>query len=189
MLSNTATPLYYGQFRDAVISNKLPVCEEILWQMGRIENLIANPQYYYDDSIMPGFISFCENESTLTTGEPLVLLDSFKLWAEDLLAWFYYVIETVWDPIAEVYIEKQTKRRLINKQFIVLGRGGAKTMYDSLIQQYFLIIDGSTTHGVTTAPTLKQAEEVLSPIRTAITRSRGPLLKFLCQSKNLLPKL
>lgn len=183
MLSNTATPLYYSQFREAVLSGKIPICKEIGQEMDHIDMLIANPQYYYDDSIMPGFISFCEKESTLTTGEPLVLLDSFKLWAESLLSWFYYVIEVVWDPATESYIEKTMKRRLVNKQFIILGRGGAKTMYASLIQQYFLIVDGSTTHGVTTAPTLKQAEEVLSPIRTAITRSRGPLLKFLCQSK------
>ena len=183
MLSNTATPIYYGQFREAVLSGKIPICKEIAQEMDHIDSLIANPQYYYDDSVMAGFIAFCEKETTLTTGEPLVLLDSFKLWAESLLAWFYYVIEVVWEPVSETYVEKQMKRRLVNKQFIILGRGGAKTMYASLIQQYFLIVDGSTTHGVTTAPTLKQAEEVLSPIRTAITRSRGPLLKFLCQSK------
>jgi len=131
---------------------------------------------------MPGFISFCETETTLTTGEPLILLDSFKLWAEDLLAWFYYVIETVWDPDQQKYVEKRVKRRLINKQFLIMGRGASKTMYDSLIQNYFLVVDPSTTQQITTAPTLKQAEEVLSPIRTAITRSRGPLLQFLCKS-------
>lgn len=181
MLSNTATPIYYGQFREAVLSGRLPVCKEIYQQMQRVDNRIANPAYYYDDSIVPGFIDYCENEATLTTGDRLVLLDSFKLWAEDLLSWFYYVIDTVWDPDVEAYVQKTVKRRLINKQFVILGRGGAKTMYDSLIQNYFLVVDPTTTHGVTTAPTLKQAEEVLSPIRTALVRARGPLLKFLCQ--------
>lgn len=182
MLSNTASPIYYSQFRDAVLSGRIPINKEIGQEMERIDRLIANPLYFYDDTIMPGFISFCERESVLTTGDPLVLLDSFKLWAEALLSWFYYTVETVWDPEADSYVEKQARRRLINKQFIILGRGGAKTMYDSLIQQYFLIVDSSTTHQITTAPTLKQAEEVLSPIRTAITRARGPLLKFLCKS-------
>lgn len=183
MLSNTATPLYYGQFREAVLSGRIPINKEIGQEMERIDKLIANPQYYYDDSIMPGFISFCENECTITTGEPLVLLDSFKLWAESLLSWFYYVIETVWDPQLEQYVEKRVKRRLINKQFLIMGRGAAKTMYDALIQFYFFVIDPTATQQITTAPTIKQAEEVLSPIRTAILQCRGPLLRFLCESK------
>lgn len=182
MLSNTATPIYFAQFREAVYSGRLPVNKEIYQQIRRIDERITNPAYYYDDSVMPGFIFFCENESTLTTGDPLKLLDSFKLWGEDLLSWFYYITETVWDPEAGTYVEKTVKRRLVNKQFIVLGRGGAKTMFDSLVHQYFLVVDPSTTHGVTTAPTLKQAEEVLSPIRTAITRARGPLYRLLCQN-------
>lgn len=150
--------------------------------MRRVDERIANPAYYHDDTVMPGFIQYCETEASLTTGDRLVLLDSFKLWAEDLLSWFYYTIETVWDPEAEAYVEKTTKRRLINKQFLVLGRGGAKTMYDALIQQTFLIVDPTTTHQITTAPTLKQADEVMSPIRTALVRQHGPLLKFLCAS-------
>ena len=151
--------------------------------MNRIDGLIENPNYYYDGRVVESFIAFCEAETTLTTGEPLVLLDSFKLWAEQLLSWYYYTEENIWSPEHNDYILKKTKRRLINKQYIILGRGGAKTMYDSLIHQYFLVVDSSTTHQVTTAPTLKQAEEVLSPIRTAIIRARGPLYKFLCKDR------
>ena len=183
MLSNTATPYYYGLFRNDVLDGRIPVCKKVSQEMIRIDEMIKNPNYYYDDLAIEGFISFCERETTLTTGEPLILLDSFKLWAEALLSWYHFVDETVWDPTVNDYVTKRTKRRLINKQFLIVGRGAAKTMYASLIQQYFLVIDTTTTHGITTAPTLKQAKEVLSPIRTALVRTRGPLYQFLCKSK------
>lgn len=184
-LSNTAVPTYYGQFRDAVIRGEIPVNEEISMEMNRIDSLIANPGVYYDDSVVEGYIKFCENELTLTDGSDLKLLDSFKLWAEQLLGWYYYVERSVYEPSANGkggrYVRKRFLKRLINKQFLIVGRGAAKSMYGSTIQDFFLNIDTSTTHQITTAPTMKQAEEILSPIRTAIVRSRGPLFKFLTE--------
>lgn len=184
-LSNTATPKYYGMFRDAVIRGEIPVCKEISMQMNRIDELIANPLFYYDDRAIDGFINYCENELTLTDGSDLHLLDSFKLWAEDALSWFYFVERSVYEPDPDGYgghyVNKRIKKRLVNKQYLVVGRGAAKSIYDSCIQSYFENIDTSTTHQITTAPTMKQAEEVMSPIRTAITRARGPLFKFLTE--------
>lgn len=184
-LSNTATPKYYGMFRDAVMRGEIPVCEEISMEMNRIDALIANPGIWYDDQAIQGFINFCENELTLTDGEDLHLLDSFKLWAEQIFGWYYFVERSVYEPSPDGrggrYVTKTIKKRLINKQYLIVARGGAKSMYASLIQNYFLNIDTSTTHQITTAPTMKQAEEVMSPIRTAITRSRGPLFKFLTE--------
>lgn len=183
MLSNTATPIYYGRFRDAVIRGEIPVNQEISMQMNLIDGLITNPGIYYDDTAIEGFIAYCENEMTLTDGSDLHLLDSFKLWAEDLLAWFYFVERSVFVPGENGkeghYEVKRIKKRLRNKQMIITGRGAAKSMYDSCIQSFFENVDTSTTHQITTAPTMKQAEEVMSPIRTAIVRSRGPLFKFL----------
>ena len=182
-LSNTATPIYYGQFREAVLRGDIPVCREISLQMNRIDEKIRNPNYYYDDKAINGFIKFCENELTLTDGSDLVLLDTFKLWAEDALSWFYFVERTVYEPSPDNhggrYVTKRVKKRLTNKQYIITSRGSAKSMYASCIQAYFLCVDTSTTSQITTAPTMKQAEEVLSPIRTAVTRARGPLFKFL----------
>lgn len=182
-LSNTAVPKYYGQFRDAVIRGEIPVNREVSMQMNRIDDLIANPGVYYDDQAVEGFIKFCENELTLTDGSDLKLLDTFKLWAEDLFGWYYFVERSVYVPGEDGlggHIEKRRiKKRLINKQYLIVARGGAKSMYASFIQNFMLNIDVSTTHQVTTAPTMKQAEEVMSPIRTAIVRSRGPLFKFL----------
>lgn len=182
-LSNTATPIYYGQFRDAVLRGDIPVCREISLQMNRIDEKIRNPNYYYDDRAIDGFIKFCEKELTLTDGSDLVLLDTFKLWAEDALSWFYFVDRSVYEPSPDNhggrYVVKRFKKRLTNKQYIITSRGSAKSMYVSCIQSYFLNVDTSTTAQITTAPTMKQAEEVLSPIRTAITRARGPLFKFL----------
>lgn len=184
-LSNTATPKYYGRFRDAVLRGEIPVCKEIEMQMYRIDDLIANPGVYYDDKAIDGFISFCENELTLTDGGDLHLLDSFKLWAEDALSWFYFIERSVYEPNPDGYgghyVTKRIKKRLINKQYLILGRGAAKSLYDSCIQSYFQNIDTSTTHQITTAPTMRQAEEIVSPIRTAIARSRGPLFKFLTE--------
>lgn len=184
-LSNTATPIYYGKFRDDVIAGRIPVCHEISMQMNRIDDLIADPRYYYDDCAINGFIEFCENELTLTDGSDMFLLDSFKLWAEDALAWFYFVERTVYEPDVDGhggrYVTKRLKKRLVNKQMIITARGSAKTMYSEAIQMYFLVIDGSTTKQVATAPTMAQAEETLAPMKTAITRSRGPLFKFLTQ--------
>ena len=184
-LSNTAVPKYYGQFRDKVLAGEIPVCEEISMEMNRIDNLIKNPGIYYDDAAIDGFIAYCESEMTLTDGSDLVLLDSFKLWAESLLSWFYFVEQSVYVPRPDNhggdYVTKKVKRRLIKKQFLIVARGAAKSMYASLLQSYFLNIDTSTTHQITTAPTMKQAEEVMSPIKTAITRSRGPLFKFLTE--------
>lgn len=181
MLSNTATPLYYGQFREAVMRGEIPVCKEVSMEMNRIDALIANPGVYYDANAINGFISFCENELTLTDGSDLHLLDTFKLWAEQLFGWFYFVDRSVYDPQKKRYVRKTIKKRLINKQYLIVARGAAKSMYGSCIQNYFLNIDTTTTHQITTAPTMSQAEEVLSPIRTAITRSRGPLYKFLTE--------
>ena len=182
-LSNTATPIYYGQFREAVLRGDIPVCREISLQMNRIDEKIRNPNYYYDDRAINGFIKFCEKELTLTDGSDLVLLDTFKLWAEDALSWFYFVDRSVYEPSPDNhggrYVVKRFKKRLTNKQYIITSRGSAKSMYVSCIQSYFLNVDTSTTAQITTAPTMKQAEEVLSPIRTAITRARGPLFKFL----------
>lgn len=182
-LSNTATPKYYGQFRDAVIRGEIPVCKEISMEMNRIDNLIANPGFWYDDQSVEGFVSYCENELTLTDGEDLKLLDSFKLWAEQVFGWYYYVERSVYMPDPDGhggrYVNKKIKKRLINKQYLIVARGAAKSQYESYIHNYYLNVDTSTTHQVHTAPTMKQAEEVLSPMRTAITRSRGPLFKFL----------
>lgn len=184
-LSNTAVPKYYGEFRDAVIRGEIPVCYEISLEMNRIDDLIANPGIYYDDMAVEGFIDFCETELTLTDGGDLHLLDSFKLWAEQVFSWFYFVERSVYVPNEDGrggrYEIKRIKKRLINKQYLIVARGGAKSMYASLIQNYFLNIDTSTTHQVTTAPTMKQAEEVMSPIRTSLTVSRGPLFKFLTE--------
>lgn len=184
-LSNTATPIYYGQFRDAVIRGEIPVNREISMEMNRIDDLIANPGIWYDDEAINGFIAFCENELTLTNGEDLHLLDSFKLWSEQIFGWYYFVERSVYVPSPDGhgghYEKKRIKKRLVNKQYLIVARGSAKSMYASCIQNYFLNVDTSTTHQVTTAPTMAQAEEVMSPIRTAITRARGPLYKFLTE--------
>ena len=184
-LSNTAVPIYYGQFRDAVIRGEIPVCREISMEMNRIDDLIANPSFYYDDEAVEGFVRYCENELTLTDGSDLNLLDTFKLWAEQIFGWYYFVERSVYEPSPDNhggrYVTKRIKKRLVNKQYLIITRGAAKSMYDSCIQSYFLNIDPSTTHQITTAPTMKQAEEVLSPIRTSITRARGPLFKFLTE--------
>lgn len=183
MLSNTATPKYYGEFRAAVMRGDIPICKEISMQMNRIDSLIENPNFYYDDSKVEGFIAFCENELTLTDGSDLVLLPSFKLWAEDVLGWWYFIDKTVWEPNEDGhgghYVNKRVKRRLINKQYLILGRGGSKSMYSSCFQNYFLNVDTSATHQITTAPTMKLAEEIMSPINTSIIRARGPMFKFL----------
>ena len=184
-LSNTATPKYYGMFRDAVIRGDIPVCETVSLQMNRIDAMIENPGLWYDDQAIQGFINYCENELTLTDGEDLHMLDTFKLWAEDALAWFYFIERTVYEPSPDGrggrYVKKLIKKRLINKQYLIVGRGAAKSMYASCIQSFYLNVDTSTTHQITTAPTMKQAEEVMSPIRTAITRARGPLFQFLTE--------
>ncbi len=184
-LSNTAVPKYYGMFRDAVIRGEIPVCKEISMEMNRIDDLIANPGIWYDDKAIQGFIDYCENELTLTDGEDLKLLDTFKLWAEQIFGWYYYVERSVYEPNYDGhggrYVKKFIKKRLINKQYLIVSRGAAKSMYGSCIQNYFLNVDTSTTHQITTAPTMKQAEEIMSPIRTAITRSRGPVYKFLTE--------
>ena len=184
-LSNKATPRYYGKFRDAVIRGEIPVCKEISMEMNRIDDLIANPGIYYDDQAVEGFIQYCENELTLTDGEDLHLLDSFKLWAEQIFGWYYFVERSVYVPSEDGhgghYVNKRIKKRLTNKQYLIVARGAAKSMYASCIQSYFLNVDTTTTHQITTAPTMKQSEEVLSPIRTSITRARGPLFKFLTE--------
>ena len=184
-LSNTAVPKYYGQFRDAVMRGEIPVCKEVSMEMNRIDDLIRNPGIWYDDQAVEGFVRYCENELTLTDGEDLVLLDSFKLWAEQIFGWYYFVERSVYEPDPDGYggryITKKIKKRLINKQYLIVARGAAKSQYESYIHNYFLNVDTSTTHQVHTAPTMKQAEEVLSPMRTAITRSRGPLFKFLTE--------
>lgn len=183
MLSNTATPKYYGEFREKVLRNEIPVCKEISMEMNRIDALIANPGIYYDDKAIDGFIEYCENELTLTNGEDLYLLDSFKLWAEQLFGWYYFVERSVYVPSKNNhgghYATRRIKKRLVNKQYLIVARGGAKSMYASMIQSYFLNVDGSTTKQVCTAPTMRQADEVMSPIRTAIARARGPLFRFL----------
>ena len=184
-LSNTATPKYYGEFRDAVIRGEIPICEEVEMEMNRIDALIANPGIWYDDQAIQGFVNYCENELTLTDGEDLHLLDSFKLWAEQIFGWYYFVERSVYEPSPDGhgghYVKKTIKKRLINKQYLIVARGAAKSMYASCLQSFFLNVDTSTTHQITTAPTMKQAEEVLSPIRTSITRARGPLFKFLTE--------
>lgn len=184
-LSNTATPKYYAQFREAVIRGEVPVCREISMEMNRIDDLIANPGVYYDEDAVEGFIRYCENELTLTDGSDLVLLDTFKLWAEQIFGWYYFVTRSIYEPSKDNhggrYVTKRIKTRLINKQYLIVARGAAKSMYASCIQSYFLNIDGTTTHQITTAPTMKQADEVLSPIRTSIVRARGPLFKFLTE--------
>lgn len=182
-LSNTATPIYYGRFRDAVMRGEIPVNAEIAMEMNRIDALIANPGVYYDDEAIDGWIQFCENELTLTDGSDLYLLDSFKLWGEQIFGWYYFVERSVYEPgengAEGRFVQKLIKKRLINKQYLIVARGAAKSMYASCIQNYFLNIDTSTTHQITTAPTMRQADEVMSPIRTSITRARGPYFKFL----------
>lgn len=184
-LSNTAVPKYYGMFRDAVIRGEIPVCEEISMEMNRIDDLIDDPGIYYDDQAINGFVDYCEKELTLTDGEDLHLLDYFKLWAEQIFGWYYFVERSVYVPSPDGhgghYVTKKIKKRLINKQYLIVARGAAKSMYASCIQNFFLNVDTTTTHQITTAPTMKQAEEVMSPIRTAITRARGPLFKFLTE--------
>ena len=178
-LSNTAIPIEYGKFRDSVLRGEIPVNKEISMEMNRIDFLIDSPEYYYDDTAIEGFINFCEDEMTLTDGSDITLLPTFRLWAESLLAWFYFVDEKVYIPERKRYEYVTVQRRLINKQYLIVPRGAAKSMYAALVQAYFLVIDTSTTHQVVTAPTMKQAEETMSPIRTAIARSKGPLFKFL----------
>lgn len=184
-LSNTAVPRYYGMFRDAVLAGEIPVNKEISLEMNRIDNLIRNPKVYYDDEKVEGWIRFCENELTLTDGSDLNLLDTFKLWGEEIFGWYYFISRNVYVPNSDGhgghYEERTIKKRLINKQYLIVGRGAAKSLYDSCIQAYFLNVDKSTTHQITTAPTMKQADEVMQPIRTAITRSKGPLFSFLTE--------
>lgn len=184
-LSNTAVPKYYGMFRDAVLRGEIPVCREVSMQMNLIDDLIDDPRYYYDENAVEGFIKYCEAELTLTDGSPLHLLDTFKLWAEDLLGWYYFVEMSVYEPNPDGhgghYVTKEIKKRLRNKQYLIVGRGAAKSIYDSCIQSYVHNVDVTTTRQVTTAPTMRQADEVLSPIRTAITIARGPLFKFLTE--------
>ena len=184
-LSNTAVPVYYGAFRERVLNGEIPVNREISMEMNRIDSLIANPLYFYDDLAVEGFIRYCENELTLTDGSDLHLLDTFKLWAEQVLGWYYFDRRSVYVPSPDNhggrYVTKRVKLRLVKKQFLIVARGAAKSMYASIFQNYFLNVNTSTTHQITTAPTMKQAEEVMSPIRTAITRARGPLYKFLTE--------
>lgn len=184
-LSNTATPYYYGLFRDAVIRGEIPVCREISMEMNRIDNLIEDPRYYYDDKAVLGWVKFCENELTLTDGDDLHLLDTFKLWGEQIFGWYYFIDRSVYEPGSDGhggrYVNKTIKKRLINKQYLIVARGAAKSMYAATLQGFFLTVDTATTHQITTAPTLKLSEEVLSPLRTAITRARGPLFKFLTE--------
>lgn len=184
-LSNTATPKYYGEFRDAVLRGEIPVCETVSLEMNRIDDMIRNPGFYYDDQAVEGWIRFCENELTLTDGGDLHLLDSFKLWAEQIFGWYYFEVRSVYEPGRQGrpghYVRKRIKKRLVRKQYLIVGRGAAKTVYGSCIQAYGLIIDPTTTHQVTVAPVMKMAEEILSPLKTAITRARGPLLQFLTE--------
>lgn len=184
-LSNTATPIYYGMFRDAVLRGDIPVCEEISMEMNRIDALIADPKYYYDDKAVNGFIEYCENELVLTDGDDLHLLDSFKLWAEQIFGWYYFIKRSVYEPDPQGrggrYVNKVIKKRLINKQYLIVARGAAKSMYGSCLQNYHLVVNTATTSQITTAPTMRQADEVISPIRAAIARSRGPLYKFLTE--------
>ncbi len=182
-LSNTAVPKYYGMFRDAVIRGEIPVCKEIEMEMNRIDELVANPGVYYDDEAVEGWIAYCEAELTLTDGSDVTLLDTFKLWGEQVFGWYYFEDRSVYEPYPDGhgghYVRKSIKKRLINKQYLIVGRGAAKSLYDSFIQSFFNTVDLTTTHQITTAPTMRQAEEVMSPIRTAIIRSRGPLFKFM----------
>lgn len=182
-LSNTATPYYYGLFRDAVLRGEIPVNKEISMEMNRIDSLIDNPGIYYDEEAIDGFIAYCENELTLTDGSDLNLLDSFKLWAEQIFGWYYFVEKSIYEPnengAGGHYVRKMVKKRLVNKQYLIVARGAAKSMYGSIIQSYFLNVDTTTTHQITVAPTIRQSDEILSPIRTSITRSRGPFFKFL----------
>lgn len=180
-LSNTATPVYYGKFREQVLRGEIPVCKEIEMEMNRIDDLIADPHYYYDDEAIRGFVDFCEHELTLTNGADLELLDSFKLWAESLFAWFYFIERKVPDQKNGGYKTRLVKKRLVFKQYLIVARGAAKSMYLACLHGYFLTVDKTTTHQITTAPTMKQAEEVLSPLRTAIARARGPWFKFLTE--------
>ena len=184
-LSNTATPIYYGMFREAVVRGEIPVNREISLEMNRIDELIANPNFYYDDEPVEGFILYCENELTLTDGGDLHLLPTFKLWAEQVFGWYYFVDRSVYEPSpgdhGGRYVNKRIKKRLTTKQYLIVARGAAKSMYAYCIHAYFLNVDTTTTHQITTAPTMKQAEEVIAPFRTAITRSRGPLFKFLTE--------
>ena len=184
-LSNTATPIYYGQFREAVMNGDIPVCREISMEMNRIDNLIADSRYWYDDQAVEGFVKYCENELTLTDGSDLHLLDSFKLWAEQIFGWYYFVERQIYEPYPDGhggrYVKKVIKKRLINKQYLIVARGAAKSMYASCLQSYFLNVDTSTTHQIVTAPTMRQADEVMSPIKTSIIKSRGPLFKFLTE--------
>lgn len=184
-LSNTAVPKYYGEFRDAVMRGEIPVCEPISLQMNRIDQFIANPGIFYDEEAVEGFIKYCENELVLTDGSDLFLLPSFKLWAEDLFGWYYFVERSIWEPDENGhsghYVRKMIKKRLINKQYIILGRGGAKSMYASCVQSFVQNVDGTTTKGVVTAPTMKMADAIMDPLRTAIVRARGPLFKFLTE--------
>ncbi|UVK59297.1 terminase [Gordonia phage Pherobrine] len=184
-LSNTAVPRYYGQFRDSVLRGEIPVNREIALEMNRIDDLIANPNMYYDDESIEGFIRYCENEMTLTDGSDLHLLDSFKLWAEQVFGWYYFVERSVYVPYDEGhggrYVNRTIRKRLTTKQYLIVARGAAKSLYESLLQAYFLNVDTSTTHQITTSPTMKQSEEVMSPFRTAITRARGPLFEFLTE--------
>lgn len=184
-LSNTATPKYYGEFREKVIRGEIPVCKEISLEMNRIDSLIANQAIYYDDKAVQGFIDYCESELTLTDGSDLALLDTFKLWAEQIFGWYYFTERSIYQPGKDGhggrFVRKMVKKRLINKQYLIVARGSAKSMYGSCLQNFFLNVNTATTHQITTAPTMKQAEEVMSPIRTSITRSRGPLFKFLTE--------
>lgn len=181
MLSNTATPKYYGQFRDAVIRGEIPVCREISMEMNRIDALIEDPRYYYDDLAVEGWIEFCENELTLVDGSDFFMLDSYKLWGEQVFGWYYFIERSVWDPEIKHYVNKQIKQRLIWKQYLIVGRGAAKTMYASCIQSYFVAVDTTTSEQLVTSPTMRQSEETLSPIKTALARSRGPLFKFMTE--------
>lgn len=183
MLSNTATPIYYDRFRENVLAGRIPVCKELEMQMNRIDQRILDPRYYYDDQAINGYVDFCEGELCLTDGSPLVLLDSFKLWAEDALAWFYFIERDVYEPDPDGkgghYVRRLIKRRLCHKQFLIVGRGNSKTLYASTHQMYGVAVDPETSEQVVTAPTMAQAEETLSPMRTAITRARGPLMRFM----------
>lgn len=184
-LSNTAVPIYYGMFRNAVMEGRIPVNREVAMEMNRIDDLIANPGVYYDDQAVEGWIRFCESELTLTDGSDLTLLDTFKLWGEQVFGWYYFVERSVYEPSKDGhggrYVTKRIKKRLVNKQYLIIGRGAAKSVYDSCIQAYFLNVDTTTTHQITTAPTMRQADEVMSTFRTAVTRSRGPLFSFLTE--------
>lgn len=185
MLSNTAVPKYYGLFRDAVIAGEIPINKEIEMEMNRIDDLIANPDVYYDDLKVEGWIKYCENELTLTDGSDLHMLDSFKLWGEEVFGWYYFEDRSIYEPYEDGpgghYVTKRIKKRLTKKQYLIVGRGAAKSIYDSCIQSYYQNVDVTTTHQITTAPTMKQADEVMSPIRTAITRAKGPMFKFMTE--------